>query len=450
MFAVRREYRTAIFLYLIVATLPLRGGDLFHAAPFVLFCIFLVGILLEEAASLPRPWKIALLTFCSVPTLLLAVSGARYVARHALQSDFDHLMAEAQFIKEAAQNHRNVQLGHYPDGDYMYYLTGYRPLSKFVDFYPWVAEIARSSVDADLARAREVILVMDLTGNVWTFPNYVTLESEAEYAKQHLVKERFGWLTVWVSPSLASRGNAANQVDFEELGAALPDAPAGHQWRLDPRWLSSQNRERPRAGPGLRDLRGQAGHWIHPSRPLPSRPNARHRDPIARLVGLDDRNLSVVVRDAASKKVLAQMDHPPALYANWWAWRPKLPHDADLNVEVVAETWDNGPAANEWLALAWPTSAAAREEPDILSSRASIATASGVSHSDIEHVEGPATKVYRISAGKDDLPVTGDCGTAPGKTGNRRLSPRHRRMDPRHRVPATRHTTWAANPATSR
>ena len=406
-FALRREYRIAVFLYLFVAALPLRGDDLFHAAPFVLFCLFLVGVLIQESVGLPQSrkvGKVALLAFCGVPTLVLASSGARYVVRHAMQSDFGRLTAETRYIKEAAQNHNDVQLGHYPDGNYMYYLTGFRPLSKFVDFYPWVAEIGRPEVDADLKRAARVVLVLDLTGNVWTYPNYITLDSELDYARKNLVKERFGWLTVWVSPCLAAKGNSGTEADFSELGVPFSDAPA----EIKGGWTKDGYPP----GTGGPPVQGQvfgsfsgADSNTGTLRLGPFSLSKQGEMAIPLLTGLDDHHLSVIVRDAASRKVLAQMDHPPPIYATWWAWHPKLPHDAAMTVEVIAE--DKGSDAGEWMALGWPHILRQRKtgppfKPGL------YRDGEWRLASDIENVQGPATRVYHYGGKPGDVPVTGD------------------------------------------
>ena len=67
--------------------------------------------------------------------------------------------------------------------------------------------------------------------------------------------------------------------------------------------------------------------------------------------GPDNHNLSIVVRDAATKEVLAKMSPPPVRVA-WWAWRPDLPQGKEISIEVIAE--DNGAVWGEWLAVSWP------------------------------------------------------------------------------------------------
>jgi hypothetical protein len=330
LFALRRDYRTAIFLYLFIAALPLREDDQFHAAPFVLFCLFLVGLLFQEAVSLERPWKIALLSLCGVPTLLLATSGARYVVRHALQSDFDRLIAEAGFIREAAQNHTDVELGHYPYGNYMYYLTGLRPISKFVDFYPWVAEIGRPEVDYALARAPSVILAMDVAGSVWTHPNSVTLQTELAYARKHLIKESFGWLTVYVSPSLSLSDAAGTETVLTALAAPLEAAPI----KIDGAW-SKKGFVYQSSGTGTLRF-GPFRLADHTAMAIPI------------MTGPDTRNLSVVVRNAGNGTLLAHL-HPLPVRTDWWAWRPDLPQEPELTFEIVAEA-----TGTQSMSIGWP------------------------------------------------------------------------------------------------
>jgi hypothetical protein len=69
------------------------------------------------------------------------------------------------------------------------------------------------------------------------------------------------------------------------------------------------------------------------------------------VTGPDSHNLSIVVRDAVSKEVLAEMAPPPTRIA-WWAWHPDLPQGREMTVEVFAE--DKGSGWGQWLALGWP------------------------------------------------------------------------------------------------
>ena len=69
------------------------------------------------------------------------------------------------------------------------------------------------------------------------------------------------------------------------------------------------------------------------------------------VTGPDNHNLSIVVRDSASKEILAQMDPLPIRVA-WWAWHPQLPPGREMAVEVYAE--DKGSGWGQWLALGWP------------------------------------------------------------------------------------------------
>jgi hypothetical protein len=123
----------------------------------------------------------------------------------------------------------------------------------------------------------------------------------------------------------------------------------------------------------------------------------------------------VTVRDAISKKVLAQMDHPPPIYATWWAWRPRLPHDSEITVEVIAE--DRGTGAGEWLAIGWPHRVRQRKagppfKPGL------YRNGEWRLASNVEDVKDPGTKVYHFGGNPDDVPVTGDWdGSGKSKIG---------------------------------
>ena len=62
---------------------------------------------------------------------------------------------------------------------------------------------------------------------------------------------------------------------------------------------------------------------------------------------------SIVIRDAGTKEVLAQLSPLPTRI-NWWAWHPELPMNRELNVEVFVE--DKGTDWGQWLAVGWPHS----------------------------------------------------------------------------------------------
>jgi hypothetical protein len=382
LFAWRRNYRTAVFVYLFTAALPLREDDGFHAAPFVLFCLFLMGVLLEEASPL-------MLALGLLPTLVLAASGARYVVRHALQSDFEPLLAEARGIREAAQNQSDVRLGHYPYGNYMSYLTGIRPLSKYVDFYPWVAEIAQADVDAELAQAANVLLVMDTTGSIWSYPNDVTLASEIAFAKKHLIKENFGPVTVYVSPWLTLQDAPGTEAALSALATALPDAPV----KISGAWSKD-------AG----DVYKSTGAGVIRFGPLQVAGQGQIAIPI--LTGPDNHNLSVILRDTSTGKVLARLD-PPPVRSKWWAWRPYLPQDPELTCEVIAE--EKGASLGQWIILGWPHWL--RQPHFEKASHPAI-----YRHGDWQ-IYG-AGRTYHLGGDGGDIPVTGDWDgsgkTAPG------------------------------------
>jgi len=98
-----RRFSAAVFVYLFVASLPLRLDAGFHAAPLVVFCLCLAGLLLQEAAVSGVRWRAIGVAACAVPLAVLAVAGGRYVSLHAFASDFGNLIEEARLMQQAAR-----------------------------------------------------------------------------------------------------------------------------------------------------------------------------------------------------------------------------------------------------------------------------------------------------------------------------------------------------------
>ena len=142
------------------------------------------------------------------------------------------------------------------------------------------------------------------------------------------------------------------EVEFSELGTRLSDSPP----HITGAWVPD-GYYKGGGGPGAPPIADSG--IIYGSYPDANTGSIRlgpfhldgHTEIALPLVsGPDSHNLSVVVRDAVSKKVLAQLDPPPAR-TNWWAWRPDLPK-GELDIEIEAE--DKGPGWGQWLALGAP------------------------------------------------------------------------------------------------
>jgi hypothetical protein len=69
------------------------------------------------------------------------------------------------------------------------------------------------------------------------------------------------------------------------------------------------------------------------------------------VTGPDNHDLTLTVRDAVSKEVLAQLA-PPPIRVTWWAWRPDLPLGREMTIEIIAE--DKGAGWGQWMAVGSP------------------------------------------------------------------------------------------------
>ena len=141
------------------------------------------------------------------------------------------------------------------------------------------------------------------------------------------------------------------EVDFKDLGTGLSDSSP----QIAGAWVPDGYYKGP-GGPGAPPAKGVV-FGSYPDANLGSlRLGPFHLDgqtdiAIPLVTGPDSHHLSVVVRDAVNKQVLAQLDPPPAR-TTWWAWRPELPKGHELTIEIDAE--DQGPGWGQWLAVGWP------------------------------------------------------------------------------------------------
>lgn len=145
--------------------------------------------------------------------------------------------------------------------------------------------------------------------------------------------------------------HAGAEVSFTELGAALPAVSP----QIAGAWVPDGYYKGP-GGPGAPPVNGAVFGSYPDANTGSIRLGPFHLDghteiAIPVVTGPDSHNLSLVVRDAVSKKVYAQLDPPPVRTA-WWAWRPELPKGRELTVEIYAE--DKGPGWGQWLALGQP------------------------------------------------------------------------------------------------
>lgn len=69
------------------------------------------------------------------------------------------------------------------------------------------------------------------------------------------------------------------------------------------------------------------------------------------VTGPQNTGLSVSIRDAATKEILADLT-PPPVHPAWWAWQPDLPVGRELAIEIIAE--DKGTGFGQWQAVGWP------------------------------------------------------------------------------------------------
>ncbi len=144
---------------------------------------------------------------------------------------------------------------------------------------------------------------------------------------------------------------AGSEVTFPELGPRLPDVTPEITGAIVP-----DGYYKGKGGPGAPPTDGDVFGSYPDANTGAIRLGPFHLDAhtgiaIPVVTGPDNQKLSITVRDAVTKEVFAQLD-PPPVHTTWWAWRPELPLDREITIELVAE--DNGSGWGQWLALGSP------------------------------------------------------------------------------------------------
>jgi hypothetical protein len=145
------------------------------------------------------------------------------------------------------------------------------------------------------------------------------------------------------------------EVAFQELGDRLPASPADAPPEITGAWVPN-GFYKGAGSPGLPSAEGPVFGSFPDAATGSIRLGPFHLDghtgiAIPLVTGPDTHGLSVTVRDAVSKEVLAQLA-PPPIRGAWWAWHPDLPLGREITIEVFAE--DRGSGWGQWLALGSP------------------------------------------------------------------------------------------------
>jgi hypothetical protein len=237
----RHRFLLAMFVYFYAVALLLISEENFRTIPFVMTACFLAAWLVVEdlGSQIARPMvqpqrNRAVAGFQFISTKLLPWSarivigcGFSWLLARGLGTivqEWDRLTYAANFsvygegtnyvLRDLTCGHRDVSLGYYPGDPNFNYLTGLRPISKYLYLFPWVAEIAVPDL-LDSLKAGKSIVHVDWEYAVWDkyrIGDYLSVVKTYLDENYKLVSPGF-----YVSPDLVEECHIYTQQVFPHL-----------------------------------------------------------------------------------------------------------------------------------------------------------------------------------------------------------------------------------------
>lgn len=213
----RRQWLAAVFVYLFAAGTLIRSDGFFRQIPFVLVSLIAAAWFIFDAfkpgerendgaknfrynlPSFVRPLVGSVIGFFFfwfvVSTLLYRFHNQNTLSYFDRFGQYESRTAE---IKAHTCN-QEVALGYFPGNPLIYFYTGFRPVSKYVYLWPWVAEIGLPEVISSLQTEKAIVFI-DKDTSIWGNSARVYLAELIDYLDANYI------LTggFYLSPSLAS------------------------------------------------------------------------------------------------------------------------------------------------------------------------------------------------------------------------------------------------------
>ena len=148
------------------------------------------------------------LLWASYSTLLYTSTDPKSLTYN---NNFREYSSDIKKIENLICGQKDVRLGYYPGDPLIYFLTGMSPISKYIYFWPWVAEVGTNDLIAGLNNGKNLVYV-DRHVLVWTRSSKDFMRPILDYLNQNYIQVEPGY---YLSPELASG-----------CGRLSPSAPA--------------------------------------------------------------------------------------------------------------------------------------------------------------------------------------------------------------------------------
>jgi hypothetical protein len=176
-FALMRQLRPAVFVYLWAAALLVISPWDFRGQPFTMAALIAVSALIthefwgSERNQAGRAVHVATSLLVGLMTIWLLVRAGTYLLANRVaaqpETQFAGIAQESVRLKGLACGQVDVRLAYYPGNPYYYWFTDMKPVSRYIFMWPWVAEVGLSEVLHELGGPQMLAIVVRQDALIW-------------------------------------------------------------------------------------------------------------------------------------------------------------------------------------------------------------------------------------------------------------------------------------------
>jgi hypothetical protein len=206
----RKKYLAAGYIYFFAASLLVMNDEDFRSSVFAMMAIFVMIYLVTNQFSWPKLssplfmfYKIGSLSIICLSLLLLVYRTGSDIWENRANMNYAFYFgaqeAMAEKLLEKSCNNPEVLLAYYPGNPYMYWFTNLKPVSKYVYFWPWVADIGQDEVITILENPDTKALASVADTVIWqTYATTDYLQPLFEFLEENYIKSG----DIYISPNL--------------------------------------------------------------------------------------------------------------------------------------------------------------------------------------------------------------------------------------------------------